>query len=275
MSGAGLLSARALRRGALRSAAGLALGIIVLPLLLVAWLAFFRQEIPSFPPTGYTLRWFAAIPDNRAFANGFMVSLQVSVLATTIGLALAVPASLALVRSGLPLKPVLNTLLVLPLVVPGVVLGAAFYVGELELELATEWPLLGSFTGLVAAHALIVIPWAVRLVTASLSMLNPTIEEAALNLGATPWVAFRRITLPAIRPGIVAGALFGFVTSFGNLEASMFLVSPGQTTLPIAILQYLAWKIDPTVAAVSLVQILVIAVAMLVTDRFVRLSRVV
>jgi putative spermidine/putrescine transport system permease protein len=269
------LASRVVRRAALNGAAALALAIIVVPLLLVAWLAFFRQEIPSFPPEGYTLRWFAAIPANRAFANGFIVSLQISVMATVLGLGLAVPASLALVRSGLPLKPIMNTLLMLPLMVPGVVLGASIYVGEMEIEIATEWPLLGSIAGLVIAHALVVIPWALRLVTASLSTLNPTIEEAAMNLGATRWVTFCRVTLPAIRPGIVAGALFGFVTSFGNLEASLFLVAPGQTTLPIAILQYLAWKIDPTVAAVSLVQILVIGIAMLVTDRFVRLSQVV
>ncbi len=275
MAGASLLSGRWLRRAALRGSAAFTLSIIVLPLCLVTWLAFFQQEIPTFPPRGYTLRWFAAIPNNRSFASGFLVSLQVSVIATSIGLAFAVPASLALVRSGLPLKPLMNTLLMLPLVVPGVVLGAAFYVGELETEIATEWPVLGSIAGLVAAHTLVVIPWAVRLVTASLSTLNPTIEEAALNLGATPWVAFRRVTLPAIRPGVVAGALFGFVTSFGNLEASLFLVGPGQTTLPIAILQYLAWKIDPTVAAVSLLQIILIATAMLVTDRFVKLSQVV
>lgn len=275
MTGVAILSGRRLRRLALRASACLALAIILVPLLLVAWLAFFRQEIPSFPPTGYTLRWFAAIPDNRAFASGFVVSLQVSVMATALGLALAVPAALALVRSSLPLKPVMNTLLMLPLVVPGVVLGASLYVGEMELEIATEWPMLGSLAGLVIGHTLVVIPWALRLVTASLSTLNPTIEEAAKNLGATPWTTFRRVTLPAIRPGIVAGALFGFVTSFGNLEASLFLIAPGQTTLPIAILQYLAWKIDPTVAAVSLVQIALIGAAMLVTDRFVRLSQVV
>jgi putative spermidine/putrescine transport system permease protein len=266
---------RRLRRLLLNGSAALALTIILLPLVLVAWLAFFLQEIPSFPPAGYTLRWFAAIPNNRAFASGFLVSIQVSVMATAIGLLLAVPAALVLVRSRLPLKPVMNTLLMLPLVVPGVVLGASLYVGELELEIATEWPMLGSLAGLVIAHALVVIPWALRLVTASLSTLNPTIEEAAKNLGATPWVTFRRVTLPAIRPGLVAGALFGFVTSFGNLEASLFLVAPGQTTLPIAILQYLAWKIDPTVAAVSLVQIVLIGAAMLVTDRFVKLSQVV
>src|SRR5258708_26390604 len=101
----------------------------------------------------------------------------------------------------------------------------------------------------------IVIPWGVGRVPASLAGLDRTTEEAAQNLGANPWVTFWRITLPSIRPGIVAGALFGFVTSFGNLEMSLFLVGPGRTTLPIVILQYLAWKIAPTIAAVSGVQI--------------------
>ena len=268
-------AARHWRRWLLRGAAGFALGFILLPLLLVAWLAFFRQEIPAFPPEGYTLRWFAAIPANRSFASGFLVSLQVSLAATAIGLLLAVPASLALARTGMRLRAPLATLLTLPLIVPGVVLGAALYVGELEAEIATEWPLLGSRGGLIAEHTLIVIPWAVRLLSASLGNLDPTIGEAARNLGATPFTAFRRVTLPAIRPGLVAATLFGFVTSFGNLEASLFLVAPGMTTLPIAVLQYLAWKIDPTVAAVSLLQILAIGVAMLVTNRFVKLSQVV
>ncbi|MBK1658120.1 ABC transporter permease subunit [Paracraurococcus ruber] len=251
------------------------MAFILLPLLLVTWLAFFRQEIPAFPPQGYTLHWFTTIPANRAFASGFWLSLQVSVAATTLGLLLAVPASLALARAGFRLRTPLATLLTLPLIVPGVVFGAAFYVGEMELEIATEWPLLGSAAGLVLAHTLLVVPWAMRLVGASLATLNPALEEAARNLGATPFTAFRRVVLPAIRPGVVAGALFGFVTSFGNLEASLFLVGPGQTTLPIAILQYLAWKIDPTVAAVSLLQILLLGTAMLVTDRFVKLSQVV
>ncbi len=111
--------------------------------------------------------------------------------------------------------------------------------------------------------------------TASLANLDRAAEEAAQSLGADQWTTFFRVTLPAIRPGVVAGALFGFVTSFGNLEMSLFLVGPGRITLPIAILQYLEWKIDPTVAAVSVIQILVIAVAMVITDRYVKLARVV
>ncbi len=264
-----------LGRAALNAAAGVSLGFILLPLVLVTWLAFFRQEIPSFPPEGYSLRWFGAVVDNKSFVNGFLLSLQVGIAATFIGLALAIPASLAIARRAFLGRGALNTLLLMPLVVPGVVLGTSIYVGQIEAEMATTLPILGSTAGLVGAHALIVIPWAVRLVSASLVGLDPAIEEAAKNLGAGPWTTFRRITLPTIRPGVVAAALFGFVMSFGNLEMSLFLVGPGRTTLPIAILQYLQWKIDPTVAAVSVLQIVLIGAAMIVTDRYVKISRVV
>jgi len=105
--------------------------------------------------------------------------------------------------------------------------------------------------------------------------MDQAVEEAAQSLGANRLTTFWRITLPAIWPGIVAAALFGFVASFGNLEMSLYLVGPGRTTLPIAILQYLEWKIDPTIAAVSVLQMLFIGAAMLLTDRFVNISRVV
>ncbi|TCR67295.1 ABC transporter permease [Bosea sp. BK604] len=264
-----------LGRIALNGAAGLSLLFILLPLIFVTWLAFFRQEIPSFPPEGYSLKWFAAVPGQKPFVDGFILSVQVGVLATLIGIVLGVPASLALVRHRIVLGPAINTLLLLPLVMPGIVLGTSLYVFQIEAEIATGWPLLGSFAGLVFAHTLVVVPWVVRLVTASLVGFDRTIEEAAQNLGAGPWTTFRRVTLPSIRSGIVAAGLFGFVTSFGNLEMSLFLVGPGRTTLPIAILQYLEWKIDPTVAAASVIQIVLIGAAMIITDRYVKLSRVV
>lgn len=143
------------------------------------------------------------------------------------------------------------------------------------MEIASGAPVLGSLGGLVWGHVLLVIPWTTRLVTASLVGVDRALDDAALNLGADRLTTFRRVTVPMILPGIVAGALFGFVASFGNLARSLFLVGPGRTTLPIAILQYLQWNIDPTIAAVSVLQIGVIAVAMLVTDWFVKLSRVV
>jgi putative spermidine/putrescine transport system permease protein len=266
---------RRLGRLALRAAAALAMAYILTPLFFVTWLAFFVQEIPSFPPEGYSLKWFRAIAVNDRFISGFLLSLQVGIAATLIGLSVGVPAALCLSRHRFKGREALNSLLLLPLVVPGIVLGMAIYVFHVETEINTGLPVLGSLGGLVAGHVLVVIPWTVRLVTASLAGFDRTLEEAAQNLGADRWTTFRRITLPSILPGVVAAALFGFVSSFGNLEMSLFLVGPGRTTLPIAILQYLEWKIDPTIAAVSVVQILLIAAAMLATDRFVRLSRVV
>lgn len=274
MSAATLVRRRA-RRWALNGAAGIALFYILTPLIFVTWLAFFRQEIPSFPPEGYSIRWFAAILDQRKFVDGFSLSLRVGVIATVIGLALGVPAALCLARFDIRLRVPLANLLLMPVIVPGVVLGTAMYVFHVEVENGLDVDVLGTFYAMVAGHVVIVIPWVVRLVTASLAGMDRAIEEAAQNLGAGPWTTFWRITLPSIRPGIVAGALFAFVTSFGNLEMSLFLVGPGRTTLPIVILQYLEWKIDPTIAAVSVLQILLIGVAMLITDRYVKLTRVV
>lgn len=272
---AGRLNSRALGRFALKAAAGLSLAYLLLPLVFVTWLAFFAQEIPSFPPEGYSLKWFKTIPGNDRFVSGFVLSLQVAIIATVIGLALGVPAAVCLVRAQFIGREAIGSLLLLPLVVPGIVLGIALYVFHVEAEIRTEWPILGSLGGLIAGHVLIVIPWTVRLITASLVGMDRSVEEAAQSLGADRFTTFRRITLPAILPGVVAAAMFGFISSFGNLEMSLFLVGPGRTTLPIAILQYLEWKIDPTIAAVSVLQILFIAAAMLLTDRFVKISRVV
>ena len=131
------------------------------------------------------------------------------------------------------------------------------------------------FWTIAIAHITLTVGFVTVIVQARLLGFDRSIEEAASNLGAPPFTTFCRVTLPMIRPGIVAAALFGFVNSFGNLEMSMFLVGPGRTTLPIAILQYLEWKIDPTVAAASVLQIALIATALLITDHYVKLSRVV
>ena len=212
------ISSRRLGGWALRGAAGFTMLYILLPLIFVTWLSFFWQEIPSFPPEGYSLRWYKAIASNDRFVDGFLLSLQLGVIATALGLTVGVPAALCLNRYAFIGKEGLNSLLLLPLMVPGVVLGMALYVSQVEAEIATGLPFLGSLGGLVMGHILIVIPWTVRLVTASLAGFERTLEEAAQSLGADRWTTFRRITLPSILPGVVAAALFGFVSSFGNLE---------------------------------------------------------
>ena len=268
---------RVIGRWALTAAAALTMLYILLPLVSVIWLSFYRQEIPSFPPEGYSVHWYGVIAGNQRFVDGLLLSVQLGVSATAIGLAVGVPAALCLSRFRFPGREALNNVLLLPLMVPGVVLGTALYVFHVEAEIATggNLPIIGSTLGLLSGHVLVVIPWIVRLVLASLAGFDRTLEEAAMNLGADRWTTFRRITMPGILPGVVAGAMFGFVASFGNLEMSLFLVGPGRTTLPIAILQYLEWKIDPSIAAVSVVQIVLIGAAMLITDRFVKISRVV
>lgn len=269
------MNSRRIGRWSLNLAATIGFVYLSIPLIFVTWLSFYRQEIPSYPPEGYSLHWYSAAVANDRFIQAFVTSTQVGVLATLIGLCVALPAALAISRRKFLGSGVIGNLLLMPLIVPGIVLGFALYVFQVETEIATGLPLIGSFAGLVFGHVLLVIPWAVRLILASLAGFDPTLEEAALNLGANRFTTFRRVTMPSILPGIVAGALFGFVSSFGNLEMSLFLVAPGETTLPIAILQYLQWRIDPTIAAISVLQILIIAAALLVTDRFVKLSRVV
>lgn len=269
------MNQRRIGRWLLKGGAAIAFLYILLPLIFITWLSFYRQEIPSFPPEGYSTRWYSqAIQDDR-FIDAFILSAQLGVIATAIGLAVAIPAAVGLSRFEFRGHGFVGNLLLMPLIIPGIVLGIAIYVFQTEIEIRTSLPILGSFASLVWGHVLLVIPWAFRLITASLAGFDRTLEEAAQNLGANRFTTFRRITLPAVLPGIVAGAMFGFVASFGNLEMSLFLVGPGQLTLPIAILQYLQWKIDPTIASISVLQIAIIAIAMLVTDRFVKISRVV
>ena len=248
-------------------------GFIVLPLLCIAWVSVFSNPIISFPPAGYTLRWYGKAWATDVFREGFLLSLQLGIMATCISLVLGVPASVALVRCSFRGREAVTTLLLMPMVVPGIVGGAALYIGFLEFEEQTDLPVSGSLAGLLIAHGLIALPWTIRLVTASLLTADRAIEEAALNLGANPWTTFRRVTLPMMRPAMVAAGLFSFVVSFIDLEKSLFLVGPGRTTLQIAIVSYLEWNLDPTIAAVATVQIGIIGTALLVSSRYVRLSR--
>jgi len=248
---------------------------VLTPVVFVSWIAFFSNEIISFPPEGYTLRWFSNVWEQRVFARGFMTSLQVALVAMVCGVSLGALAAIALVRLRFRGRETLNMLLLSPLIVPGIVAGTAIYVFYIQIDNLFEFRLVATLPGLVLAHIMLTIPWTVRLITASLQGIDRSVEDAAMNLGANRWTTFRRVTFPMMRAGLVAAALFSFITSFENLELTLLLVGPGRTTLPIAILNYLEFQVDPTIAAVSFVQIVLIGSLMLITDRFVKLSRVV
>ncbi|OYX12764.1 MAG: ABC transporter permease [Rhizobiales bacterium 32-66-8] len=249
------------------------MAFIVLPLLAIIWVSFFSNRILAFPAEGYTLSWYVRAWEMDAFRDGFLTSVQTALLATAASLVLGVPASLALVRYRFPGRDAIQTLLLAPMIVPGIVGGAALYIFFLEVEVLVDVQIAGTISGLLIAHALIALPWTVRLVTASLVGANLSIEEAAASLGASPFTVFRRVTLPVIKPGLIAAALFSFVISFIDLEKSIFLVGPGRTTLQIALVNYLEWNLDSTVAAVATVQIFIIGALLLVSDRYARLSR--
>ena len=255
--------------------AALAFLVCVAPLALVVWLSFVSNEILSLPPDGYALRWYRAMLGQPQFLQGFRFSLVVAVGAAVAGLLVSVPAAFVVVRGRFRGREALLQVLTAPLAVPAIALGAALYMAFVEAEVQTGVELTGAALGLGAAHTLLTVPWCLRLLVANLQGLDRAVEEAALSLGAAPIATTWLVTLPLIRPGLVAAGLFAFVVSFGNLEVSLFLVAPGQTTLPIAVLQYLQWKVDPVVAAVSTVQIAVVGAGLLLTSRFVPLSRVV
>ncbi len=251
----------------------LVLAFVLLPLGAIVWVSFFANRILSFPPTGYTLSWYGRAWEQEAFRNGFITSVETALCAVVISLVLGVPASLALVRYRFPGRDAIQTLLLAPMIVPGIVGGAALFIAFIEVEVLTDFEIAGTLGGLLIAHGLIALPWTVRLVTASLAGSNLSFEEAAASLGAGPFTVFRRVTLPLIRPAIVAAALFSFVISFIDLEKSIFLVGPGRTTLQIALVSYLEWNLDSTVAAVATVQILIIGTLLIVSDRYAKLAR--
>ncbi|MDB5589579.1 ABC transporter permease [Enterovirga sp.] len=252
-----------------------AYAIIFAPMVTVAIVSVFDQEIVSVPPPGLTLKWYTNAWLQRDFARGFVTSLQIALLASAIGVPVGTAAALAIARGRFPGREVLNTFLLAPLAVPAIVAGSALYLYFVAAENLFDQDIKGTLGGLVLANVLLTIPWTVRLVGASLAGLDRSAEEAASNLGAPPATVFRRITLPMMRPGIVAASLFSFVASFENLELNLLLVGPGRTTLPVAMLSYLEFRMDPTLAAVATVQIAAIGAMMLITDRFVKLSRVV
>ena len=260
-------------RMALLSVAWLTLAFILLPLFSVIWVSFFTNRVITFPPLGYTLSWFDAAWNDQSFRSGFVTSLYLGFFATVGSLLVGVPAAFVLARRRFPGRDAIATFLLSPLMVPAIVAGSGAYLFFIQIEIASGLQLAGTFIGLALAHVVIAIPWTVRLTTSSLIGFDRSVEEAAIGLGASRWITMRRITLPMIRPAIVASGLFSFIVSFVDLEKSLLLVGVGATTLPVAVIQYIEWRVDPAIAAVSTIQILVVGIALIISDRYVRLTK--
>ncbi len=272
--GAGALGglAGAGRRGIVGVLLAAGLAVIFVPLVLTVYLSVFDETIIVFPPHGYTVGWYGRIWGQ--FGGALRTSAMTAVAAAGISLSIGVPAGIGLARYRFRGRGAVSTLLLAPLTIPGVAIGLGIFVLAVLVEERTEWAVSGGVGLMVAAHVVITLPWVVRLCLAALANYDPAAEEAAASLGARPLAVLWRVTLPAMRGGIVAGALFAFIVSFENLEMTLFLTAPGVTTLPISVLQYLQYHIDPLIAAIAVAQIVVVGGALLLLDRQVRIARV-
>jgi putative spermidine/putrescine transport system permease protein len=245
----------------------LVVAFIVAPILIVCVVAFTPEGHLSLPTRGPSLRWFRAIADNPQFVTAFWDSLWLGALSATVATALAIPCALAIARYRFRGREAIAGLAQAPLMIPHVVLGIAF------LRFFTQIGLGGTFLGLVLSHVVVVVPFALRLVLAAATGLDPQIENAATSLGASWPRIFRRVTMPMILPGVASGWVLAFITSFDEVTMTVFIASPRTTTLPVRLFLYIQDNIDPLVAAVSAALIGLAILAMLVLDRLVGLER--
>ena len=240
---------------------------IMAPILIVCVVAFTPEGFLSLPTKGLSLRWFRAILDYTEFISAFRDSLWLAALSSSVSIALAVPAALAIARYSFPGRDAMTALFMSPLMVPHVVLGIAF------LRFFSEIGLSGRFVGLVLAHVIVIMPFALRLVLAASYGIDQRIEQAAVSLGAGPATVFRRVTLFLILPGIVSGWLLSFISSFDEVTMTVFIASPETTTLPVRMLIHIQDNIDPLIASVSATLIVLTSLFLIVLDRLYGLDR--
>lgn len=245
-----------LGRGASGALAAVALLTLLLPIAIAALISFSDSAYMRFPPPAYSLRWYQKFLSDPAWMASLGTSVAVGLLATAISVLLGTAAAFGLVRSSLRGKTAWMTFLVSPLIVPGVVLGLSLYSLFLRADLA------GSIVGLAAAHAVGGIPLVLVIVAASLQAVDLRQEQAAAVHGASPLRVFRFVTLPAIRPGVLAASFFAFLHSFDDLVLSMFLSGARMTTLPLRLWGNVNYKLDPVPAVVATFEVALIVVGL-------------
>ena len=244
----------------LRLTAGMVLAFLMLPILVIVPLSFntepyftFTEGMLSFEPEAYSLRWYRGILENPnwilAIKNSFIIGFFATILATTLGTIAAV----GLASSEMPFKRLITALLLSPMIVPLIIIAAGMFF------FYTRFNLVGTFPGLIIAHAALGVPFVIVTVTATLSGFDRSLYNAGLGLGANPMRAFKDVVLPLIRPGVISGALFAFVTSFDEVVLVLFLAGPEQRTIPRQMFSGLREQINPTILAVATLLVIVSA----------------
>jgi putative spermidine/putrescine transport system permease protein len=246
----------------------LVITFMLAPLVIVCVVAFTPGNTLAIPTTEFSLRWFRAVFAHSDFVQSFKNSLWLASISATLATLLAVPAGLAIARHSFPGRNFLNGLFLSPLIIPHLVLGVAL-LRTFSLIGAT-----GSFFWLALAHVVIITPYVLRLVLASVEGSDRSAEQAALSLGASQATVFTRVTLPMILPGVTGGWLLAFINSFDEVTMSIFVTAPSTVTLPVRMYMYATESIDPLMAAVSALMVALTAVAMLVLDRIYGLDKI-
>jgi putative spermidine/putrescine transport system permease protein len=218
---------------------------IFAPLVVVVVISLNGGTVASLPIESWSLRWYVKAFETAAFMHGLWTSTWLAVAATLIAAPLALAAALAIARTDFPGRSALEALLMAPILVPGIVVGIALLLSASVLQVR-EAPIR-----LLIAHVLIAMPYCLRTIYASLARLDQTLIDGAMTLGANRWRAFRHVTLPLASPGIIAGMIFAFLQSFGDVPISLFLTDARNNTLPLTIMSFLEYSVDPTVAAMS------------------------
>src|SRR5215208_6381595 len=234
---------------------------LLAPIIVVIVAGFTAGDFIMFPPSGFSLKWFEKVLRDPDFIRPLWNSLRLGVTATLVSTLLAVPAAIALIRGALPGRRAIETFLLAPLTVPTIILAVGL------LFFAARIGLTSSFAALLAGHVVITVPYMLRTVLGVYAGMNREVEEAAQVLGARPWQVTWLVTLPEIRPGVIAGAIFSFLMSFDEVAVALLLTNSDTTTLPVSILSYLVYNYDPAVAAISTIQIAIVVVALVLLER--------
>ncbi|MEO1686760.1 MAG: ABC transporter permease [Pseudomonadota bacterium] len=237
------------------------------PFFIIIAVALSAGNSLAFPPQGLSLKWVIKVFEVESFRESFAVSMFLAIFGTLAALGLGVPAAYGLTRYKVPGGETVRLILSSPIIVPGIIVGLALL---RYLVIPTGVPIMAA---LFFAHAALVLPYAVRVVSASMENLRTDIEEAAMLLGCSRAGAFWKVVLPNIRGGVLAAFILGFVTSFNQVPVSLFLSGPGVRTLPIDMIAYMEINYDPSVAALSALLAFMSVAIVFAAERFLGFSR--
>lgn len=240
---------------------------LLAPAFVVIVSSFTAGAYPRFPPDGFSLRWYAEAAGNDELVSALWLSLGLAVSAALLSTALGAMASFAIVRYEFPGRAALETFFMAPLSLPHLVLG----LGLLQLFSSLRLPM--SFVTLLLGHVLVVTPFAIRMVTASLARFDVALERAALTLGASYLEVLRTVTLPMVKSGLFGAFVFSFIMSFDEVSMSLFLSDVETVTLPVKLYNYIEQTASPIINASSSILLLFGFVALWAIERFVGLDR--